>query len=195
MEKRGGPASRGETGHRRLGARVRYTNLMLPTLRTHGIIAHARVGKYLLIIRCGLLRSSCVSYGEAFTRACAQIPPRPRNADIAAGKRAQRHLQYVARASHALMMQMLINSTPRIAPVSAALHCFAVLTTQSEIVPITADASSNEQRANAQEQQEHPEAQPKQSPTSGVTQHHRLPCKAFSTCRRCARSCSCSSRK
>jgi hypothetical protein len=58
---------------------------MLPTLRTHGIIARARVGKYLLIIRCGLLRSSCVSYGEAFTRACAQIPPRPRNADIAAG--------------------------------------------------------------------------------------------------------------
>jgi hypothetical protein len=93
------------------------------------------------------------------------------------------------------MLQMLINSTPRIVPVSAALHCFAVLTTQSEIVPITADASSNEQRANAQEQQEHPEAQPKQSPTSGVTQHHRLPCKASSICGRCARFCSCSSRK
>ena len=160
MGKSGGPASRGETGHRRLGARVRYTNPMLPTLRAHGIIASARVGKY-LHHPAWAASVVCISYGD------------------------------VARARHALMMRMLVNSTPRIEPVSAALHCFVVLTTQSEIVPITSDASSNEQRANAQEQQEHPEAQPKQSPTSGVTQHHRLPY----TCGRCARVCPCSSRK
>jgi hypothetical protein len=93
------------------------------------------------------------------------------------------------------MMRMLVNSTPRIEPVSAALHCFVVLATQSEIVPITSDASSNEQRANAQEQQEHPEAQPKQSPTSGVTQHHRLPCKAFPFADVVHAFVSCSSRK
>ena len=52
----------------------------------------------------------CVSYGEAFTRASAQIPPRPRRAaDIAAGNGLSDTFSMFARASYALVMQMLIN--------------------------------------------------------------------------------------
>jgi hypothetical protein len=58
------PSFAGEEGHRRLGARVGFTNLMLPTLRAHGIIGSARVGKY-LHHPARAASVACVSYGEA----------------------------------------------------------------------------------------------------------------------------------
>lgn len=54
---------------------------MLLTLRAHGTVGPARVGKY-LHHPAWAASVVCVSCGEAFTRACAQISPRPRDADM-----------------------------------------------------------------------------------------------------------------